>query len=115
VIALLLLLATIAGLLIWPGWRWANKREPQSYWICFLPAGGLCLWVLLTAIGFGAQSMANVVETFVVALLSVVVAYLNFFVGDRQLVSRAVRDGVAVATVVVIVTLLRAFTPVLAE
>jgi len=73
------------------------------------------LWVLLTAAGFGAQGLANVVETFVVAISAVVVVYFKFLVLDRRSANRNFGTFFAVAVVVLVVVLLRAFTPMLAE
>ncbi len=83
-IALFLMLAIIAGKLILPGWYWANKRQSQSIWLFFLPMAGLVLWVLLTVLVFGAQCLANAVETPVIAGVAVLAVYLKVFAFDKN-------------------------------
>lgn len=80
-----------------------------------MPAGGLSLWVVLAVAGFGAQSLANVVETFVVAISAVIIAYLKFFVFDRRSATRTFGAFFAVVVVVLVVVMLRTFMPFLAE
>ena len=114
-IALFLLLAIIAGVLILPGWYWANKGQPQDFWTCCLPAAGLVLWMLLTGLGFGAQSLANLVETPLIAGIAVVVAYLKFFVFDKRSALRSYGKSFAIAAVILATVVLRTFVPVLPE
>ena len=114
-IALFLLLAITAGILILPGWYWANKGQPQDLLICFLPAAGLALWLLLTGLGFGAQSLANLVETPVIAGFAVVVAYLKFLVFDKVSALSSYGRIIAFATVILATVALRTFMPVLPE
>ncbi|NNC57996.1 MAG: hypothetical protein HKO12_10580 [Woeseiaceae bacterium] len=114
-IALFLILTMIAGILILPGWYWANKGLPQSVWICLLPATGLALWAALTALGFGAQSLANLVETPLIASVAVVVAYLKFIVFDRKPALNSYGTVFAIAAVILATILLRTFMPDLPE
>lgn len=114
-IALFLILIVIAGLLILPGWYWANKGLPQSVWICLLPATGLALWAALAALGFGAQSLANLIETPVIASVSVVAAYLKFIVFDKRPALNPYGNVFAIAAVILATILLRTFMPVLPE
>lgn len=114
-IGLFLMLTIIAGILILPGWYWANKGQPQDVWICFLPAAGLALWMLLTALGFGAQSLANLVETPMIAGIAVVVAYLKFLVFDKGSALNSYGKLFAIVTVILATVLLRTFMPVLPE
>ncbi len=114
-IALFLMLTIIAGILILPGWYWANKGQPQKFWICFLPAAGLALWMLLTALGFGAQSLANLVETPVIAGVAVVAAYLKFFVFDKSSALNSYGKIFAIAAVMLATIILRTIMPVLPE
>lgn len=114
-IGLFLMLTIIAGILILPGWYWANKDQPQDVWICFLPAAGLALWMLLTALGFGAQSLANLVEAPMIVGISVVVAYLKFFVFDKGAALNSYGKLFAIVAVILATVVLRAFMPVLPE
>ena len=114
-IGLFLLLAIIAGSLILPGWYVANKDQPQGLWICFLPAAGLALWALLTGVGYGAQSLSNLVETPMIAGIAVVVAYLKFFVFDKAPALSPYGKISAIGAVILATVALRSFMPVLPE
>ena len=71
--------------------------------------------MLLTALGFGAQSLANLVETPVVALVSVVAAYVKFFIFDKSSALNTYGKIFAVAAVMLATIVLRTFMPVLPE
>ncbi|QGM81356.1 hypothetical protein [Otariodibacter oris] len=45
----------------------------QKLSLIFLPS---LLWILLTALGIGAQSLANLIELLVIFLLSVILAFI---------------------------------------
>lgn len=114
-IALFLIIIIIAGILILPGWYWANKDQPQKPWMCLLPAAGLAFWMLLTGLGFGAQSLANLVEAPMIAGVAVVAAYLKFFVFVKRPTLNPYGTFIAVAAVILATIALRAFMPVLPE
>ena len=103
------------GLLIIPGWYWSNKLQPQSLWICLLPTIGLALWLVLVSLGFGAQSLSNVIEVPIIVGVAVVAAYLNFFVFVRSPTLNPYRTYLAVAIVALAAIALRALMPVLPE
>ncbi len=114
-ILLLIILAAVAGVLILPGWYWSKKNRPQPAIICLLPVAGLMLWLLLISLGFGAQSLANVMEAPVIAAVAVMAAYAKFFIFDR--VSALSPYGKIFVIVVVLISTvaLRAFMPVIPE
>ena len=114
-IALFLIIMIIAGILILPGWYWANKDQPQELWICLLPAAGLAFWMLLMGLGVGAQSLANLVEAPMIAGVAVVAAYLRFFVLVKSPTLNPYGTFIAVAAVILAAIALRAFMPVLPE
>jgi hypothetical protein len=115
-IAPFLILIIIAGILILPGWYWANKDQPQNLWICLLPAAGVAFWVLLSALDFGAaQSLANLVEAPMIAGVAVVAAYLRFFVFVKSPTLNPYGTFIAVAAVILATIALRAFMPILPE
>jgi len=71
--------------------------------------------MLLTALGFGAQSLANLVETPVIAGVAVIAAYLKFFVFDNSSSLNSYGKIFAIATVMLATIVLRTFMPVLPE
>ncbi|MDO9129279.1 MAG: hypothetical protein Q7U34_05370 [Anaerolineales bacterium] len=94
-----------------PGWFWAKKRIPQSFWLFLLPVAGIGLWVFLTALGIGAQSLANLIEVLGVVVAAVVAAYLKFFVFDRRFGNKPLGVVVAFVIVAVVTVAFRLFTP----
>jgi hypothetical protein len=115
VFALFALVIVVAGLLILPGWLWARRRSSQSGWLLLLPLPGVAVWVALTAVGIGAQSLANVIEIFAVAGAAVIAAYLKFLVLDRRFQGPYVSGLAALVGVVVVTMALRLLMPSLPE
>lgn len=104
-----------ATLLMVPGWLLARKWHSQSLWFLGMPLVGITLWVLLSILGIGAQSLANLVEVFVVAISAVMAAYLKFLVFDRQASMSALGVRIALAIVVIVTLSLRLCMPLLPE
>jgi hypothetical protein len=109
------MVSLLAATLILPGWLWARRLHPQSFWLFLLPLGGVALWIIIIALDIGPQSLANVIEIFGVAGSAVMAAYLKFFVFDRHERLRPQGIVVAVAIVVIVTLGLRLFMPVLPE
>ena len=114
-ILLLTILATVAGVLILPGWYWSNKSRPQPAMICLLPVAGLILWLLLISLGFGAQSLANVMEAPMIAAVAVMAAYSKFFIFDRVSALSPYGKIFVIVAVLVTTVALRTFMPVIPE
>ncbi|MDH3279559.1 MAG: hypothetical protein OEQ18_00320 [Gammaproteobacteria bacterium] len=110
-----LIVSLVAAALIVPGWLWARKRKVQSSWVFFLPVSGAGFWVLLAALRLGPQSLSNLIEIPIVAVVAVFAAYLNLFFLDKRMKRKGL--GVAISFIVVaMVTLgLRLFMPLLPE
>jgi len=83
------LMAIIGVLIILPGWIWARKQTTQNLMILFAPVVGIAFWVGLTAMGIGPQSLANIIETFIVLAVSIISPYLKFFIFDRNMQHRS--------------------------
>ena len=114
-ITFVVLLLLIAALVILPGWLYFGRTSPQPKWLFAVPVFGIGLWVALTYIGIGAQSLSNVVEVFAVATSAVASAYVKFFLLDRSAGLKS-KSTVLILTVVVLTTVcLRLFTPPLPE
>lgn len=109
------ILSSMGAALILPGWFSAKKQHPQSFLLFFLPFAGIGLWVLLTVLGLGAQRLSNIAEVLGVVVISVVVAYLKFFVFDRRFFNKS--HGVVIAFIIIVVVTIafRLFTPLLPE
>ena len=108
-------LALVGAALILPGWIWAKRKSEQNLWLFFLPAVGIGLWVFLTVVGVGAQSLSNLSETLGVVVVAVIAAYLKFLVFDRKIENRTQGTAVAFVIVVLATVAFRLFTPHLPE
>jgi len=98
-----------------PAWMVSRSRGNGSLWILFLSAPAIGVWVCLTALGIGAQSLSNLFEIFVIAILGVVLCYLKVFLLDKTVG----RPHLTIVTVslflVAVAVLLRLFMPLLPE
>ncbi len=114
-IVFILIVSVIAMALILPGWLWAKRLRPQSFWLLFLPIFGIAFWFFLAVLRVGPQSLSNLIEIPMVAIIAVAAAYLKILALDTRLKKHA--HGVAIAYVIVaFVTLgLRLFMPLLPE
>lgn len=99
-----------------PAWLYARRRRAGTTPpILVLGAPAIVVWVLLTMLGVGAQSLSNLVETLMLAALSVVLCYGQVFLLDRLLPSpRRTSLGLA-AGLILVGVLLRLFMPLLPE
>jgi hypothetical protein len=108
VLLLIALCFAVPALLILPGYLSARRRAPHSAWILLISLPGLILWLGLTSLGIGAQSLGNLSELLGVCGVAVAGAYLS-------LLTRRVTP-LHVLTAVLLVTLaLRLFTPEIPE
>ncbi len=80
-----------------------------------MPAAGLAFWLLLMWLGFGAQSLANLVEAPIIAGVAVCAAYLRLFVFVKSPTLNPYGTFIAVAAVILVTIAIRAFMPVLPE
>lgn len=110
-----LVLSLIGAALIFPGWFFAKKQDPQSIWLFLLPVAGIGIWVSLTALGIGAQSLSNLIEVLGVVVAAVFAAYLKLFVLDRRFGNKALGILVTFVVVVLVTVAFRLFTPRLPE
>ena len=108
-------LLLISVVLFISGWLLAKKKYPQTFLTFFLLTVGIVLWVLLTSLGFGAQSLANFIEVFGVVVVAVAAAYLKFFVFDHWFSNKHLGFVVALVIVVVVTIAFRLFMPSLPE
>ena len=105
-------LSFVGAVLIYPGWSWAKRKNPElDSWALVLPLAGTFLWVFLNELGIGAPGMRNVPEMLGVAIAAIVAAYLKFFYFDRKFGGRPISIALAVAIVAVVTLAFRIFTP----
>lgn len=112
-VVLYTMLTIISAALTAPGWMRARKKKPHGPAILFLVLPGIFLWTGLTAAGIGPQSLANIVEVFGIAAVSVIVAYVKLFFMDR----REMKNSGIISLLIVLglTLLLRLFMPLIPE
>ncbi len=100
---------------IFPAYSVSCRRGPESRLLVVAPLPAVAVWMAVTATGYGAQSLSNIVEVFAIFGLGVVLAYVKVFAIDT------VRDGARASTywlaglLVVLALVLRMTMPVLPE
>lgn len=81
----------------------------------FVHIPAISIWLLLISSGFGAQSLANVVELLYLGVAAVVLPYLKVFILDRFTREHAMTTYGTVALLGGSAFLFRALMPVLPE
>ena len=115
------MLAFFGGIVVWlvlmsmPAWLISRSRGNGSVWILFLSVPAIVVWVCLTALGIGAQSLSNMFEIFIIAILGVVMCYLKVFLLDKNVGKPHLTTAIVVLFLVVVAMLLRLFMPLLPE
>jgi hypothetical protein len=95
---------------------WLSKRKgSESWWLLFLSGPALAVWMGLTFFGYGAQSLANIIEVFWLAAAGVLICYLKVLMVDRFFQSQRKTTFGLILLLVIGAVLLRTFMPVLPE
>lgn len=105
----------ISGALRIPAWRFSKRKGSQTKWLLFLSTPALLLWIVLTAAGLGAQSLANIIEVFPIAGLGVVAAYLRVFLLDGITGKPKENTRSLILALMALALVLRLFMPTLPE
>lgn len=113
-IAFLVLVALACGA-IYPAYCASRRRGPESRLLVVAPVPAVVVWVAVTASGYGAQSLSNIVEVFAIFGLGVVLAYLKVFVVDPSRGRTRESTYWLMALLVMLALVLRATMPVLPE
>ena len=98
-----------------PAYRVAKQRQEEPVWALFLVAPCMILWIVLTMLGIGAQSMSNLVELFDLMLGTVMLYYAKVFIFDKINQTPVKNNLLVIAVTLVAAVLLRLFMPVLPE
>ena len=112
---LLPLLFLVATLLCIPAYIVSYRRRTESKWLPFVMLPGLALWVMLTALGYGAQSLSNIVEVLWLLVAGVLSVYIKVYYVDPRLQKPRQATYLILGCLLVAALLLRTFMPVLPE
>ncbi|MCM2287291.1 MAG: hypothetical protein NDI81_21125 [Desulfobacula sp.] len=108
-------LLIIAGAVCIPAYIASRRNGNESKWFLFISLPAFVFWLGLTGIGYGAQSLSNVVELLWVLVIAVVLSYLKVFLVDRKLRKPKQTTFIMMALLVIGAFLLRTFMPILPE
>ncbi len=108
-------LLIILGMLCMPAYLASRKKENESKWFLVSALPAIALWIGLTATGYGAQSLANIIEIFLVLSATIIMSYLKVFLIDPKLHRAKQTTYIMMGVLIVVVFLLRAFMPSLPE
>lgn len=108
------MLVIIGMLLILP--VWINVRSGGvGYAVFATPVFAVTSWFALVVQGYGAQSLANLVELPLVLAFSVFAAYVALWVGVKKLTWRDRSVYIAFVVVILFVVTVRTLMPVIPE
>ncbi|NLD37090.1 MAG: hypothetical protein GX654_09490 [Desulfatiglans sp.] len=108
-------LILIVAILCAPAYLVSRRKGDESKWFLIASLPAIVLWIGLTGIGYGAQSLSNIIEIFWILLATVVVSYLKVFLIDRKTQKPRQATYIMMALLAIGAFLLRAFMPVLPE
>ncbi len=114
-IIMFLVLLLVVGMLCTPAYLSSPKKDNESKWFLVSALPGIALWVGLTATGYGAQSLSNLFEVFLISFATIVMSYLKVFLVDPKLDKPKQATYTMMAILAVAAFLLRTFMPVLPE
>ena len=100
---------------IYPAYSASRRQGDESRVLVVAPIPAIVAWGIVTALGFGAQSLSNIVEVFTIFGLGVVLAYAKVFVVDRAYGRARVSTYGLVALLLMLALVLRATMPILPE
>jgi hypothetical protein len=92
-----------------------RKPEPDSWMLAMVHVPAVTLWIGLVVSGYGAQSLGNLCEGFVIGAAAVVFAYVKVFVIDRYMENHALTSYALAGVLGLLAVGLRTFMPVLPE
>lgn len=109
------ILLLFTGMLCIPAYLVSRRKGDESKWFLAAALPAIALWIVLTGSGYGAQSLSNIIEIFLILIATVVFGYLKVFIIDRKVhkPKRSTYSMMAILTFGAL--LLRTFMPVLPE
>ncbi len=112
---MMLVLVVVTFAVSFPAWQVARRQGNDSPWMLGLALPALLVWVALTASGYGAQSLSNIVEVFYLFAGGIALSWAHLLLVRHT----GARPGPTalwmIAGLVVMAILLRTFMPVLPE
>ena len=110
-----IILLIILAMLCLPAYLVSRRNGNESKWFLVSALPAIALWIGLTATGYGAQSLANIIEVFLVLLATVIMSYLKVFLIDPKLHKPKQTTYIMMGVLIITVFVLRTFMPSLPE
>jgi len=110
-----LFLVVLSCAAIYPAFLASRRQGEESRLLLVAPVPAVVVWGAVTASGYGAQSLSNIVEVFAVFGVGAVLAYVKVFVVDKARGKARVSTYWLVALLVVVALVLRVTMPILPE
>ncbi|MBN2383865.1 hypothetical protein JXQ70_13400 [bacterium] len=114
-IAMILVLVLIVGLLCAPAYLASQRKGGESRWFLVSALPAIAIWIGMTVLGYGAQSLANIIEVFWIVLATIALSYLKVFLVDRSIHKPRQTTYALIVFLIIAVVLLRTFMPSLPE
>ena len=114
-ITLFTLIGLVSIILLVPAWFISKRKNQENTLFLFLAIPSFILWFLLTWLGFGAQSLANLSELFFIMAASTVAAYIKVLVIDKIFKQYLRNTYLLIFFLMVFTFFLRLFMPLLPE
>ena len=108
-------LLVIGAVLIFPAYLVSLRRGNETWWLLFVAAPGVALWVVLTAWGYGPQSLSNLVEVLILTAAGAALSYVKVFALDPMAGAPRKNTFLIMAALAAGAFLLRTFMPLLPE
>ncbi len=105
----------VGCILTFPAYLLARRAGMNNFLLLFLSAPSIVVWMILTALGIGAQSLANIIEIFYLFIGGVVLSYLQVLIFKKHKTNTFLVSGVIVIVLCLAALLLRLLMPVIPE
>ena len=114
-IVLFIFIGLVSIVLLIPAWLIAKRNNQENNLLVFAAIPSLLLWFLLVWLGFGAQSLTNLVEIFIILVAVIIATYIKVLVIDK-IFQQYLRNTYLMIFILMTFTFsLRLFMPLLPE
>jgi hypothetical protein len=91
------------------------KAERESWFLPFVHIPAIILWHYLVVRGYGAQSLGNMIEAFLIGGIGVAITYAKVFIVDRRFPNHVYTTYCEALLLMILAVFLRSFMPGLPE
>ena len=113
-IMLVIVVVVIAAIALLPAWL-RSRGKGDSIWLLFVGVPSYVAWFVVTMLGFGPQSLSNLIELLILGTLSIVAGYIKVFLVDPYYAESSRNTYLVIVFLVLAAILLRKFMPLLPE